>query len=188
LLALSLLLAATPVGASFHMWEIVEVYSNADGSVQYIELYTSFSAQTSLMNQDIVAISNGIIHATFTFGSNLVGETANRRVLIATTGFAALPGAVPPDYTLPCGFLDLSATTITINFVGSDSLTFSVALLPVDGANSLIASPGGAISAGASSPTNFAGSTGALTLPPCCAPAGCLDEIFADGFEVSAGP
>jgi hypothetical protein len=124
LFALSLLLAATPVGASSHLWEITEVYSNADGSVQYIELFTSALAQNSLMNHRIVATSNGVVSGTFTFGSNVPGSTQNRHLLIATTGFAALPGAVAPNYTLPCGFLDLSATTIVINFVGSDTLTF----------------------------------------------------------------
>jgi hypothetical protein len=38
---------------SFHLWEIREIYSSADGSVQFIELYTDAEDQTQLGGQTL---------------------------------------------------------------------------------------------------------------------------------------
>jgi hypothetical protein len=181
------LLASVPVRASSHLWEITEVFSNADGSVQYIELSTTSAGQTALSGHTIVARANGVPTATFTFSGNLTGNTVDGHVLIATASFGTLPGAVTPDFILPCGFLPLDATVVGIDFVGSDQLTFADTALPRNGTDSLTATAGGILGTAPSSPRNFAGVTGALTGPVCCAP-GCPDPIFADGFEVSAGP
>ena len=43
--AISSLLLISPAFATFHFWEINEVYSNADGTVQYIELFTTSNNQ-----------------------------------------------------------------------------------------------------------------------------------------------
>src|SRR5688572_19104284 len=96
--------------AAFHAWEIKEVYSNADGRVQFIELFTAIGSQTVLANHTITATSDGVTR-TFQFPSNIVGNTANQHLLIATPGFASIPGAPVPDFILPCGpFFDPDAT------------------------------------------------------------------------------
>ncbi len=41
----SLVFGATPAAALFHLWDISEVYSNADGTVQFIELSTTSALQ-----------------------------------------------------------------------------------------------------------------------------------------------
>ena len=41
--------------ASFHDWDINEVYSNADGSVQFIELFTSSNGQEFLSGHKITS-------------------------------------------------------------------------------------------------------------------------------------
>jgi hypothetical protein len=179
------------VAANFHLWQIKEIYSNADGSVQFIELFTTSDGQTVLTGHQIVA-SSGDEEVTFTFPADLVGSTTSKHLLIATPGFAALPGAVTPNYTLPCLFFDPAATSITIDFVGADDVTFAGASLPTDGTNSLTDTnlPGPQnLQSSASSPRNFAGATGALALTGClqlgtCEP--CDDGRFCNGSESCA--
>jgi len=141
-----LLLAANPTHAAFHLWHVKEVFSNADGSVQFIELFNSFSNEQFVQGHRLIANSDGVIK-TFTIPSNLVPPagttTANTHFLVATPSFGSLPGAVTPNYTLPDPsvsgpFFNPNANSITITFDGSnDSLTFSGSLLPKDGFNGL---------------------------------------------------
>jgi hypothetical protein len=195
LLAGALLLAASPAEAAFHLWDIKEVYSNADGSIQYIELFNSFDNEQFVNGVQIVATSDGVSR-TFTFSGNLsTNQTANKHLLIATPGFASLPGAVTPDYILPCGpFFNPGATTITIDFTtgfGSiDAVTFTGASLPTNGRDSLtdstVGSPTTTLVAGQSSPANFAGSAGALALTGCLqtgACDACDDGLYCNGQE-----
>ncbi len=44
-LALLALVIALPVSATFHLWTMNELYSNADGSVQFLELTALASGQ-----------------------------------------------------------------------------------------------------------------------------------------------
>lgn len=188
----------TPAQAFFHLWQVKEVYSNADGSIQYVELFTTAPSETVAEGAQIVANSDGVVR-TFTFHGNLTGSTANKHLLIATPGFASLPGAVTPDYTLPCGpFFDPGATSISITVVAGgfpvDSITFAGSTLPTDGTNSLtdttVGSPTTTLVAGASSPTNFAGTAGAMTLTGCLqtgACDACDDQLFCNGAESCSG-
>jgi MYXO-CTERM domain-containing protein len=172
--------------ANFHLWTIEEIYSNVDGSVQYIELITSANGQHVLAGHTITATSDGAVK-TFTFAVDSPMGTTNKHLLIATPGFASLPGAVTPNYTLPCGpFFNPAATSITINFVGADSVTFTGASLPKDGINSLNDTGAVTLVSAANSPENFAGTDGALNLTACliagtCEP--CDDGVFCNGAE-----
>ena len=173
-------LLGMPAQASFHLWEIQEIYTNYDGSVQFIELATSASSQNFVNGQRIQATSDGATN-TFTFSSNVTGSTTNKSLLIATPGFAALPGGVAPNYGLPDPnmfgpFFDPYATSITINFIGSDSVTFAGSLLPKDGVNSLYFTAAGVTSTGVNTPQNFAGADGSVNLPPPAAPTGDYNE------------
>lgn len=152
------LLIAGPALATHHLWEIVEVFSSADGTIQFIELHTTFTAQNFLQGVDLSSSCH-----TYTIPANLPSSvTANKRVLFATPGFAALPGAPAPDYIIPGPFFDPYDATITINLVSSDILTFSSTALPTDCVNSLHATAGGSLSIGAMTPTNFAGLSGSV--------------------------
>jgi MYXO-CTERM domain-containing protein len=182
-------LIVAPASAAFHVWKVKEVYSNADGSVQYVELFTDTDFQTQLDTHVMTATSDGD-EVVFTFEGNLSGSTAGRHVLIATPGFAELPGAVTPDYVLDCGpFFDPNASSITIDFAGFDDITFLGSELPTDGTASLTDSDLGAgqdLASGASSPTNFADDAGAMALAGClqdgtCEP--CDDGLFCNGPE-----
>lgn len=187
----------TPAQAAFHLWQVKEVYSNADGSIQYVELFNNFANENLANGAQIVATSDGVSR-TFTFNSNLSSpNTANRHLLIATPGFASLPGAPVPDYTLPCGpFFDPAALSISVSVVVGgpvDTITFAGASLPTGGTNSLTdttlyAAP--TLVSSASSPTNFGGAAGAMALTGCLqtgACDACDDGLFCNGAESCSG-
>jgi hypothetical protein len=141
LVVLKLLAVSAPsANAAFHLWHVKEVFSNADGSVQFIELFDSFGGEQFVGNHTLRSNSDGVIK-NFVIPGNLPNtpSTQNTHMLIATPSFASLPGAVTPNFTLPAGpFFNPNASNITISFLGSnDSMSFSGSLLPQDGFNSL---------------------------------------------------
>ncbi len=146
------LTSLVPAHAAFHLWDINEIYTNSDGTVQFLELFTTSNSQQFVDNHDIIA-SQGEAENTFTFPANSGSPTSNQHLLLATAAFAGIPGAVTPDFILPDGFL--FAPNGTVNFVGADSQTY--ASLPTDGVMSLHY-PGGTTAA--NSPTNFSGAAG----------------------------
>ena len=113
---------------SFHLYVISEVYSNADGSVQYIELSTSAAGQHVLGGHAITGTQQGALTHSFTFPGNLPSSaTANTTVLIATQGFADL-GLVTPDYIIPNrpdGAPFLYISNGKVDFAGVDSVTYT---------------------------------------------------------------
>jgi hypothetical protein len=156
LLALALAGFATLAPASFHTFQIEEIYSNADGTVQYVVLHETqgFNGENLLGVHSLQTNPQGGGISTFPFVSNLPSTlTANKRVLIASNGFAAL-GLITPDYTFANGFVPIPAGTI--NYAGVDQVTY--AALPTDGVHALNHS-GVTI---ANLATNFAGQTASL--------------------------
>ena len=102
ILALLSLLAAPAAWANFHLWQIEEIFSNADGTVQYVVLHevTGTNGENLLAGHTFTATSGGMTK-TFTFPNDLPGgesgiygpmpsPTAFARFLIATQGFAQL--------------------------------------------------------------------------------------------------
>ena len=148
-----------PAHASFHTYQINELYSNADGSVQFIELHEAqgFPSEIFLTGHTI-SVTKGVTTHTFTFPNDLPNvNTANRSVLIATQGYVAL-GLAAPDYIIPAGFL--LTTGGTVNYAGVDSVGYTS--LPIDGVLSL----NRAGTTGINSPANFSGQTGSIAASP----------------------
>ena len=56
-------LSAMSAAASFHFWQIKEVYRNADGSVQFIELIGTADNQAPLTGQTISCALCGVENA-----------------------------------------------------------------------------------------------------------------------------
>ncbi len=130
-LAVMTTLFATVVLAAFHLFTIEQIYSNADGTVQFVVLTTGANGENFWAGQSFK--STGAAPKNFTFPSNLPsGSTAGKKVLVATQGFAAL-GLVAPDYTIPDGFL--STATGSVNYAGVDTVSYTS--LPTDGTNAL---------------------------------------------------
>jgi len=153
---LALVLAPLPAAALFHLWQVTQVYSNANGVVQYVVLSTNSDSQNQLNGHTLASTST-----TFTFRSNLASSTtSNHSLLIATPQFVNEPGAVAPDFTFPAANF-MSNVADTINFAGVDTLVFTSGQLPTDGANALYEDFGdGSRHTGANTPTNFAGQVG----------------------------
>jgi hypothetical protein len=166
---------ASPAQAAFHLWSIREIYSLNNGTLQYIEFFTSDFSQQFVGGQQIVSRNVGnTLQNTFTIPSNLPGDTANHSFLIATPGFQAVAGFTP-DYVMPANFLFSSGGSL--NFFGSPSQV-TYAALPTDGTSARFF-PGGVT--GVSSPQNFAGQTispvpepGVLSLAALCGVSACF--------------
>lgn len=138
----------------FHIFHINEIYSNADGSVQFIEFMGDADGQ-HIWAGHFITSTDGVSTNTFPINTNLPNAaTNNRAVLVATQGFADL-NIVTPDYIIPNGFL--FTTNGTVNFPGMDSINYIQ--LPTDGILSL---NGDGVTTGTNSPANFAGQTGSI--------------------------
>lgn len=141
---------------SFHLYTINELYSNADGSIQFIEMAVGNANNEGFWAGLSLGSSQGGTVHTYTFPANLPSEaTANTKVLIATQGFANL-GIVSPDFIIPAGFLFSNGGTL--NYAGVDTVSYGQ--LPTDGVTSLDRNG----NPQTVSETNFAGATSSLAL------------------------
>jgi serralysin len=156
-------LGAPSAEAAFHLWTFSEFYSNSDGSVQFIEMFSAGPFETVAGGAQIRTTSGNV----FSFPGNLAANTQNRRLLIATPDFATLPGAVVPDYILPTlNFLNPAGDTIRLLsplFGEFHSRTFSK--LPANGTRSINYPPAAGVQA-KNSPTNFSGAMGSVVPEP----------------------
>lgn len=151
--------AAGSAWAGAHTWDVNEVFSNADGSIQFIELRENNGTpnETGVGNQTLSSNTQ-----SFNMGAGAVAApTSNKHFLIATAGFAALPGAPTPDVIIPAGLVPFFATSgDTISYGTIDSWAFGT--VPTNGSDSLDRTTG----VGPNSPTNFAGDTGSVDATP----------------------
>jgi len=155
LAAFALALAASPAHAIFHLWTITELFSNEDGTIQFLELRGRADGQQFLDGHRLVATGLGGGSHEFSFDRNMPSSsTNNKNMLIATEGFAAL-GIVAPDYVVPNGFFFRNGGTV--NF--ADVVMWNHGSLPTDG-RSLFRDG----TTGPNSPQNFAGATGTVSL------------------------
>lgn len=162
-LLLLVLLAALPARATFHLWSIAELFSSADGKVQFIEFEALEGGQQFLSGHNLVSGTK-----TYNFTSNLPGDTSGRRFLVGTTSFAAL-GVVQPDYVVPDNFLSVSGGTLVFAG-GADSWTYPA--LPANGTLSLLRDGSTAVN----SPRNFANATGSVNV------AGSTPDVNVQGL------
>ena len=161
---LVLLLGTVPAWSGVHLWRVKEIFSNPDGTIQFIEIATCCGSTTENFLGGQQLRSNT---STFTFPANVAGSTLNKHVLLATSAFAALPGAPTPDHIIPGNFFSINADTIA--FAVYDTLIFSAGQLPTDGTMSLNKNPddtGDVTFRTTNSPTNYAGQTGSVSTNP----------------------
>ena len=157
---LALLIMSAPVQGAFHLWQIREIYTDASGTLQFIELFTSDFGQEFVGGQQVVSRNTGnTLQNTFTIPSNLPSGTANHSFLLGTAGIDP-SGGPAPDFVIPNNFLFASGGTIT--FFGTPS-SVTYAALPTDGLLSR-SIPSGANSL--NSPLNFAGQGGSVVPEP----------------------
>ncbi len=155
-------LGSLPARADLHFWGINEVFSNADGSVQFIEMFSLLDGQHVLATSLFWEHTFDTDANSFTYQVDLPSpQTANKFFLMATPGFGSLPGGVTPDYEIPTEFFSVSGDSLQFSSVGLSSLSFGLGELPTDGVHSL--NPN--FTTGINSPTNFAGQSGSIPEP-----------------------
>jgi hypothetical protein len=138
-----------------------QVYSNANGTLQFVVIYDSGSVDCDTgedlwANRTLVSTGPGPAK-TFVFPTNLpTCKTSGRRMLVATEGFAAL-GLIAPDYVIPNGFLQIPSGAV--QFARMSQLTYTA--LPADGVNAYYRDD----TVRPNLATNFAGATASLTAP-----------------------
>src|SRR5213083_1693960 len=88
--ALTCILAASIARADFHLWRINEVFSNASGSVQFIEFSNTQEDGEEFLSGHVLSTNGGSI----TFPSDLPSDqTLNKFFIVGTDAYASLPGA-----------------------------------------------------------------------------------------------
>ena len=152
-------MAATSAWADYQTFAIERVYSNADGTVQFVVLHETQGTNggNNWSGRTFTSTHAGVTKS-FSFPADLASAaTANQRVLVGTQGLAAL-SFIAPDYVIPNGFLAVDGGTL--NFAGAD--TFTYAALPTDGVGAINRT--GATVANAA--TNFSAKSVALPALP----------------------
>ena len=147
------LIIASSAQAGHHLWVFTEMFSNASGSAQYIEMFTADANEQGVGPFTITSTTH-----TFNFVTNLpTAATANTWILVATSNFANL--GVTPDYIIPAQFFPTGGGTL--NYAGGVQV-WNYGAVPVDGYHSLHRDGTTAVN----SPTNFAGTTRTVYLTP----------------------
>lgn len=174
-LGLVVCVMGTPAVAGSHTWRIAEIFSNADGTIQFIELRECCGNPDERSIGGLQVTSNTNM---FTFPASIpLSETTSlKTILLATDAFDALPGAPARDHEIPANFFAVNGDTIkyapSANY---DTFVFGSGALPTDGIDSIhVNIPGETFTTGANSPKNFAGDEGSVV-------AGCNDPDM-DGY------
>lgn len=146
--------------ASFHAWKFDEVFSNADGTVQFIEMLDGFTGENLVGGKVLKSNANTLTLPAAPGGNLPSSDTAGHHMLFATAGFGALMGGVNFDYEIPAHFFNPAGDTLTWAG-GFDVKVFSA--VPTDGIHSLLIP---ANTSAVNSPTNFAMTAGSVDLSP----------------------
>ena len=173
----ALLAFASAANAGHHQWIISEVYSNADGTVQFVELVGTANNEQFINGFNVTTA--GTIPTSAPIGPNLPdGNTNGRYLLLGTAGYATLAAAQSapaPDRTLPNNFLQIAADTV--RYAGIPSTDVVYTNLPTDGIDSLdLENPSGTVN----TPENSFGATGTIDgSPPDAVPAlGTMPQVL----------
>lgn len=153
-------LPALAAHAGSHTWDVNEVFSDATGQIQFIEL-REMNGTPGEVGVPGHSMTSNTQNYTIS-GPALASPTSNKFYLMGTLAFQALPGAPPVDATIPAGVLPFffSVAGDTVTYVPWDSLTFGA--VPTDGVTSLDANGLPQLN----SPTNYAGQSGSVDASP----------------------
>lgn len=161
-LVATLSLTASVATAGIHTWALKEVFSNASGTIQYVELIETQAAgsgaELGIANSTVTSASKS---QSWT-GVTVPAPTGQKSFLIATAAFAALPGAPTPDVVLSAGNVPFfNPAGDTISFAGGIS-SWTFGAVPTNGTSSLDRATG----VGTNTPRNRNGATGTVNANP----------------------
>jgi hypothetical protein len=156
------LLASPSAFGGAHTWDVNELFSNADGTIQFVELREAngTAGETGVNNQPMRSL-NFPAH-TLVLLTPIASPTSNKFLLGGTAAFAAMPGSPPLDFTIPDGFLRLGPADSVSYGPPYDTLAVPAGALPLDGINAYL--DGGAT--GPNTPTNYLGEVGFVDASP----------------------
>jgi hypothetical protein len=191
LLSFLISISATAAFAGAHTWDVWEIFSNADGTIQFVELRETngTSGEIGIGGHPVIANPSG---RTVTIPGNVPSPTTNKSYLIATPAFAALPGVPTPNAIVPVGTVPwILSTDISMTYSPYDTATWTAGTLPTDGVHSLQRpGVGQALAVATNSPTNYAGTTGSIDVSAAAALPGVPDgsvtlaKLAPDGSSV----
>ena len=149
-----------PALGAFHLWSVNEIYSSADGSVQFIELQEmspfGYGGENYVYSYGAsIQVASPLATNKFFFPSDLVGDTANKTLIIGTANLSSIPGGLTPDFIIPPNFIPPGSGEVTYVPPGNPNDLVSYSNLPTNGDASLIRSGGSMIPSPANSPKNF---------------------------------
>jgi len=157
------ILGTTGAFGGAHTWDVNELYSNADGTIQFVELREANGTpgETGVSGQPMRSLSFPT-HTLVLINGPIAAPTTNKFLLGGTAAFAALPGSPDLDFTIPNGFLRLLANDSVSYGPPYDTLAYGAGQIPLDGINSF---NDGAVIA-LNSPTNYDGDEGFVDASP----------------------
>ena len=168
--------------AGSHTWETWEVFSNAAGNIQFVEIKETHGGTTEvgLGGHTMISHPSGHSHGM----ANVTGNTAFTYYLLATADFAALPGAPTPDQIIPNNFIQL-ATDTSMEYSFTNTASWTLGTLPTNGTQSLtrLVSNGPLVVA-TNSPTNYAGVAGSVDASGGAALPGVPDGVIGAAMIV----
>jgi hypothetical protein len=161
ILAAGLVLAIGAMAlAGSHTWRFNEIFSNAAGNIQFIELRESLGGNTEVAVPGHHITTNTVpAHDYLIPPPNLPATTGFKTLLFATPDCAAVPGFPTPDYILNAAPF-FSVVNDTIACTGWPNFVYAAGGLPTDGVHSR--NVGGVITC--NTPTNYAGTTATLNI------------------------
>ncbi len=161
LLGVFLLACPSAFGVA-HTWDVNELYSNADGTIQFVELQeaNNFPNETEVNGQPMRSLN--FPGHTLGLLTPISPPTSSKFLLGGTAAFAAMPGSPPLDFTIPDGFLRLGPADSVAYGPPYHTLAVPAGALPLDGINAYRKNG----STGANTPTNFAGTVGFVDASP----------------------
>jgi len=167
--------SSSPVIAGAHTWVVNEVFSNADGTIQFVEILESAGGSGEIGIGGAFIVSNT---RSYDIPSNVASPTTSKTVLFGTPAFCALfnqlPGSPTCDFIFPVAqvpFLSTTADNLRYSpYQGATGLAFTAGQLPTDGVNSRTRTG----TTGPNTPKNYAGLGGTVNANP-PAPAGVPD-------------
>jgi|GEM_PF-1353749 len=145
--------------AKSHLWDMLRVFSNEAGNIQFIDMFVSDPAGTGefyVQGKTLTSNANDYV-----FPNNLPtgGSTYQTWILIATQDYADLPGAPTPDFIIPPQFFDPAGDELRYRST-IDVFTIPPGAMPTDGVHMLERDLSTPVNLG----VNFAGEQATVTL------------------------
>lgn len=190
--ALLLLLAASNGRAAYHAWDINEIYSNPDGTVQFIELRALGGSQQFMNNAVTIRATNSTVTNIFVCNSNLPADTLGRFCIIGTSNLTTAPGGVRPDFFIPPNFIPQTngfgsaAVLFLPNSFPANIVAAVYTNLPKNGDAAIIRSGANFITVATNSPRNFNQQSNVI-VPVKFLAANKTDTNFVVSFRTATG-